>query len=181
MNASVTDHRKFTGARGHKNQHAISFRRLGYAQPRKFFLRGAHRIRHGFMTDQNADLTGGFFLRVANCLDQSVVRQLVYEIFHAHHYHDPPAPPPPPLPPPPENPPPLEEPPPPPQPRLEPLLASNSQGKNIPEPRLKIAKMMISTINPMLIKEPPDPSLAWLSATVAPVPVYSPLAAAMMD
>ena len=26
VNASVTDHRKFTGARGHKNQHAISRR-----------------------------------------------------------------------------------------------------------------------------------------------------------
>src|SRR5450759_2136676 len=49
-------------------------------------------------------------------------------------YQLPPAPPPPKLPPPPENPPlenppPLEKPPPP-QPRLEPLLESNNQGKN---------------------------------------------------
>jgi hypothetical protein len=31
VNASVPDHRKFAAAWGHKNQHAISFRRLGHA------------------------------------------------------------------------------------------------------------------------------------------------------
>jgi hypothetical protein len=80
-----------------------------------------------------------------------------------HNYHDPPAPPPPKLPPPPENPPPppekpppLEKPPPP-QPRLEPLLESNNHGKNIPEPREKIIKIMISTINPKPRKGLLDP------------------------
>jgi hypothetical protein len=74
------------------------------------------------------------------------------EFFQEHNHHEPPAPPPPPLPPPLEKPPPPENllpEDPPPQPRLEPLLASNSQGKNIPEPRLKNAKIMSSAINPV--------------------------------
>src|ERR1700722_7791432 len=109
--------------------------------------------------------------------------QLFYEFFRMHNYHDPPAPPPPKLPPPPEKPPPENPPPPanppPPQPRLEPLLESNSHGKNIPEPREKIMKIMINTINPKPRNGLPDPCEVRLSATVAPVPLYSPLVAAM--
>src|ERR1700690_69181 len=64
------------------------------------------------------------------------------------NYQLPPAPPPPKLPPPPEKPPPPLEKPPPPQPRLEPLLESNNQGKNIPEPRAKIIIITMNTMNP---------------------------------
>jgi len=51
VNADIADHRELAGARGHKNQHAISFWRLGHAQTRKLLLRGGHRILDGFMTD----------------------------------------------------------------------------------------------------------------------------------
>src|ERR1035438_9875777 len=99
-------------------------------------------------------------------------------------YQLPPAPPPPKLPPPPENPPPENPPPPlekppPPQPRLEPLLESNNQGKNIPDPRAKKIIMTINTINPKPRKGLLDPCGVRLSDTVAPVPLYSPFVAAI--
>ena len=149
------------------------------------------------MTYEDADFTGSLVFGVMDGRDNFVVLQLFFEFSRLHNYHPPPAPPPPKLPPPPENPPPPPKPPPEnPPPLLPPENPLPIQPpKNacvIPRPvyrvlvifclieRIKIVKKRRQKMkkNKPLLSSLRTYVVFCRSATVVPVPLYSPLVAA---
>ena len=72
----IADDGKLVRARGHKNKHAVPFRRLVHAQAHEFRLRGGDGVVNVFGADADADFAGGFLLCRADRRNDFVVVQM---------------------------------------------------------------------------------------------------------
>src|ERR1035437_8307892 len=77
MNAFIADDGKLVRAGGHKNQHAVPFRRLVHAQTQEFRLCGGDGVVNVFVADADADLAGGLVFGITNRRDNFVVVQML--------------------------------------------------------------------------------------------------------
>ncbi len=85
MNRVVPNNRKFMNTRRDKNEHRIALARLVHTEPMKLPLCCNERITIQFATqDQNANLTGGPGLRLANRLINPIVLEFAEEFLRSH-------------------------------------------------------------------------------------------------
>lgn len=85
VNRSVPNHSKLMSTGCHKNQHRIALARLVHTEPMKLPLRRNEGITLQLAAlDQNANLTGGFGFRFANCFNDPVVLEFAEEFSRSH-------------------------------------------------------------------------------------------------
>ena len=85
MNRVIANDRQFMNTRRNKNEHRIAFARLVHSEPMKLPLCCNERITIQFATqDQNANLTGGSGLRLANRLINPIVLEFAEEFPRSH-------------------------------------------------------------------------------------------------
>jgi hypothetical protein len=85
VNRFVADDRKLVRARRDEDENGVSFRRFLHPEPVKSFLRRRQRIDLQLAAlNENADLSGCFRFRVANCFHNPIVFELAEKFLGSH-------------------------------------------------------------------------------------------------